>query len=45
MEVLLHGGPQLGGWRMAQVHEAIRAAFDVSADAYTLNNSAMTCAR
>ncbi len=36
MEVL-HGGPQLGGWRMAQVHEAIRTAFDLPADAYTLN--------
>jgi hypothetical protein len=36
MEVLLHGGSQLGGWRTAQIHEAIRAAFDLSADAYTL---------
>lgn len=36
MEVLLHGGSQLGGWRTAQIHEAIRAAFDLSADVYTL---------
>ena len=36
MEVLLHGGSQLGGWRTAQIHEAIRAAFALSADAYTL---------
>ena len=36
MEVLLHSGTQLGGWRTAQIHEAIRAAFDLSADAYTL---------
>lgn len=36
MEVLLHGGTQLGGWRTAQIHQAIRAAFDLSADAYTL---------
>jgi hypothetical protein len=36
MEVLLHGGTQLGGWRTAQIQEAIRAAFDLSADAYTL---------
>ena len=36
MEVLLHGGTQLGGWRTAQLHEAIRAAFDLSPDAYTL---------
>jgi hypothetical protein len=36
MEVLLHGGSPLGGWRTAQIHEAIRTAFDLTADAYTL---------
>ena len=36
MEVLLHGGTQLGGWRTAQIHEAVRAAFGLSAEAYTL---------
>ena len=36
MEVLLHGGSQLGGWRTAQIHEAIRSAFGLSADAYSL---------
>src|SRR6266702_8858506 len=36
MEVLIHGGTQLGGWRTVQIHEAIRTAFDLSADAYTL---------
>lgn len=36
MEVLLHGGSQLAGWRTAQIHEAIRAGFDLPADAYTL---------
>lgn len=36
MEVLLHGGTQLGGWRTAQIHAAIRTAFDLSPDAYTL---------
>jgi hypothetical protein len=36
MEVLLHGGSQLGGWRTSQICEAIRAAFALSADAYTL---------
>ncbi len=35
MEVLLHGGSQIAGWRTAQIHEAIRSAFDLSADAYT----------
>jgi hypothetical protein len=36
MEVLLHGGTQLGGWRTAQIHEAVRAAFGLSSEAYTL---------
>jgi hypothetical protein len=36
MEVLLHGGSQLCGWRTSQIHEAIRAAFGLSAQAYTL---------
>jgi hypothetical protein len=36
MEVLLHGGTQLGAWRTAQIHEALRAAFGLSAEAYTL---------
>jgi hypothetical protein len=37
MEVPLHLGPSLAAWRSAQIHEAIRAAFDPSADAYTLS--------
>jgi hypothetical protein len=36
MEVLLHGGSQLGGWRTAQIYQALRAAFDLSPDAYNL---------
>jgi hypothetical protein len=36
MEVLLHGGSQLGGWRTAQIHAAILAAFGLTADAYSL---------
>jgi hypothetical protein len=36
MEVLLHGGSQLGGWRTAQIHEAMRAAFELPVDAYSL---------
>jgi len=36
MEVLLHGGSQLCGWRTSQIHESIRAAFGLSAQAYTL---------
>ena len=36
MEVLLHGGSQLSGWRTSQIHESIQAAFGLSAQAYTL---------
>jgi hypothetical protein len=36
MEVLLHGGRQLGGWRTAHSHRAIRDAFGLSVEAYTL---------
>ena len=36
MEVLLHGGTQLNGWRTADIHPAILAAFGLSASAYTL---------
>ena len=36
MEVLLHGGSQLAGWRTAQIHDSIRTAFGLSTEAYTL---------
>jgi hypothetical protein len=36
MEVLLHGGPQLHGWRTAQIHAAILSAFGLSPQAYFL---------
>ena len=36
MEVLLHGGTQLNGWRSADVHQAILATFGLSATSYTL---------
>jgi hypothetical protein len=36
MEVLLHGGPQLHGWRTARIHEAILSAFGLSPQAYSL---------
>ena len=36
MEVLLHGGSQLAGWRTAQIHQALGLAFGLSAQAYTL---------
>jgi hypothetical protein len=36
MEVLLHGGIQLNGWRSADIHQAILTRFGLSADRYTL---------
>jgi hypothetical protein len=36
MEVLLHGGTQLNGWRSADLHRAILTAFDISAAGYTI---------
>jgi hypothetical protein len=37
MEVLLHGGPQLAGWRTLQISQALQAAFSLSPQDYTLN--------
>jgi hypothetical protein len=37
MEVLLHGGPQLAGWRTFQIWQALQAAFSLSPQDYTLN--------
>ena len=37
-EVLLHGATQPGGGRTAPIHEAIQAALDLSADAYSLTH-------
>ena len=31
------GGTQLSGWRTAQIHQAIQSAFDLSTEAYSLN--------
>jgi len=36
MEVFLHGGTQLNGWRSADIHQAILATFSLAASAYTL---------
>ena len=37
MELLLHGGPQLAGWRSIQIWKALQAAFALSPQEYTLN--------
>ena len=36
-EVLLHGGPQIGGWTARQIHRAVLTSFDLSEKAYGLN--------
>jgi hypothetical protein len=36
MEVLLHRGTQLGGWRSRQIHEAILSALQLAPETYTL---------
>jgi hypothetical protein len=38
MEVLLHGGTQLNGWRSTDIHQAILSTFGRSASAYTLTH-------
>jgi hypothetical protein len=35
MEVLLHGGTQLNGWRSSDIHQAILTTFGLSAGSYT----------
>ena len=36
MEVLLHSGTKLCGWRTAQIHEAVLSSFGLKAKDYTL---------
>ena len=36
MEVLLHSGTKIGGWRTAEIHEAILTSFGLRAATYTL---------
>ena len=36
-EVLMHGGPQLGGWTARQIHHAVLTTFDLSEKSYGLN--------
>jgi len=36
MEVLLHGGSQLAGWRTADMHRAVLEAFSLTSDAYSM---------
>jgi len=37
LEVLLHAGTHLGGWTAKQIHHAVLTTFDLSDDAYRLN--------
>ena len=36
-EVLLHGGPQIGGWTARQIHQAVLDTFDLSEKTYRRN--------
>src|SRR5262249_40619560 len=37
LEVLLHGGTQVGGWTAREIHQAVLTTFDLSDAAYGLN--------
>jgi hypothetical protein len=37
MEVLLHAGTKIGGWRTAEIHQAILDSFGLAPDAYSIN--------
>jgi len=37
LEVLLHGGTTVAGWTAKQIHEAVLTSFQLSTDAYRLN--------
>jgi hypothetical protein len=37
LEVLLHGGTTVGGWTSKQIHQAVLTAFQLSTNAYGLN--------
>jgi hypothetical protein len=37
LEVLLHGGTNVGGWTAKQIHQAVLATFNLPATAYGLN--------
>ena len=37
LEVLLHGGNSVGGWTTKQIHQAVLTSFQLSANAYGLN--------
>ena len=45
MEVLLHSGTKIGGWRTAEMHQAILTSFGIQPQDYTLNQLATTFAR
>ena len=37
MEILLHGGTTVGGWRAKDIHTAVLTAFAIADDRYALN--------
>ena len=36
MQVLLHAGPTLSGWRTAQIHHRVLTTFDLDSETYSL---------
>ena len=41
MQVLLHAGPTLTGWRTAQIHHRVLATFGLDSNTYTLHPAAL----
>lgn len=37
MEVLLHGGTRLAGWRIPQIHQAVLTTYDLTSSRYRVN--------
>ena len=44
MEVLLHAGTKVSGWRTIDIHQAILASFALTPESYTLNQLQYDCA-
>ena len=45
LEVLLHGGTQITGWRSRQMHEAVLEAYGLTEQTYTLGQTALRSAQ
>jgi hypothetical protein len=45
MEVLLHAGTQLAGWRAAEIHAAALATLGLTSEGYSSRSCGTTCGR